>query len=56
MATGWRDPAVRITQWVRAFGDNGIIGSICDDYGLTMGSMAGKVLTNRGALPDAGTD
>ena len=50
------DPAVRITQWVQAFGGNGIIGSICDDYGLTMGSMAGKVLSNRGALPDAGTD
>jgi hypothetical protein len=50
------DPAVRITQWVQAFGDNGVIGSICDDYGLTMGSMAGKVIANRGALPDAGTD
>ncbi len=50
------DPAVRITQWVQAFGDNGVLGSICDDYGLTMGSMAGKVLANRGALPDAGTD
>jgi len=50
------DPAVRITQWVRAFGDNGVLGSICDDYGLTMGSMASKVLANRGAVPDAGTD
>jgi hypothetical protein len=50
------DPAVRITQWVQAFGDNGLIGSICDDYGLTMGSMASKVLANRGAAPDAGTD
>jgi hypothetical protein len=50
------DPAVRITQWVQAFGDNGVLGSICDDYGLTMGSMAGKVLANRGAAPDAGTD
>jgi hypothetical protein len=49
------DPAVRITQWVRAFGDNGVLGSICDDYGLTMGSMAGKVLANR-ASPDAGTN
>jgi len=50
------DPAVRITQWVKAFGDNGLVGSICDDYGLTMGSMATKVLANRGAAPDAGTD
>ena len=50
------DPAVRITQWVQAFGDNGLLGSICDDYGLTMGSMASKVLANRGAAPDAGTD
>jgi hypothetical protein len=50
------DPAVRITQWVQAFGDNGLVGSICDDYGLTMGSMATKVLANRGAPPDAGTD
>ena len=50
------DPAVRITQWVQAFGDNGLVGSICDDYGLTMGSMASKVLANRGAPPDAGTD
>jgi hypothetical protein len=50
------DPAVRITQWVQAFGDNGLIGSICDDYGLTMGSMASKVLANRGTAPDAGTD
>jgi hypothetical protein len=43
------DPGVRITQWVQAFGDNGTIGSICDDYGVTMGSMAGKVLANRTA-------
>ena len=50
------DPAVRITQWVQAFGANGLVGSICDDYGLTMGSMASKVLANRGAAPDAGTD
>jgi hypothetical protein len=50
------DPAVRITEWVQAFGDNGVLGSICDDYGLTMGSMASKVLANRGALPDGGTD
>jgi hypothetical protein len=50
------DPAVRITQWVQAFGDNGLVGSICDDYGLTMGTMASKVLANRGAAPDAGTD
>jgi hypothetical protein len=49
------DPGVRITEWVHAFGDNGVIGSICDDYGLTMGNMAGKVLTNRGPAPDAGT-
>ena len=49
------DPAVRITQWVQAFGDNGVLGSICDDYGLTMGSMAGKVLANRGAV-DGGTN
>lgn len=49
------DPAVRITQWVQAFGDNGVLGSICDDYGLTMGSMAGKVLANR-TSPDAGSN
>ena len=24
------DPAIRITQWVRAFGDNGFVSSICD--------------------------
>jgi len=40
---------------VQAFGDNGIIGSICDDYGVTMGSMAGKVIANRTA-PDGGTN
>jgi hypothetical protein len=49
------DPGVRITQWVQAFGDNGIVGSICDDYGVTMGSMAGKVIANRTA-PDGGTN
>jgi hypothetical protein len=49
------DPGVRITQFVKAFGDSGTIGSICDDYGTTMGSMAGKVLANRSA-PDGGTN
>jgi hypothetical protein len=49
------DPGVRITQWVQAFGDNGTIGSICDDYGVVMGSMATKVLANRTA-PDGGAN
>lgn len=49
------DPGVRIAQWVRAFGDNGTIGSICDDFSTTMGSMAGQVLAHRTA-PDAGTN
>jgi hypothetical protein len=46
---------VRITEWVQAFGDNGLVGSICDDFGQAMGSMAGKVLANR-TTPDGGTN
>ncbi len=49
------DPGIRITQWVQAFGDNGTLGSICDDFGATMGSMASKVLANR-TVPDGGTN
>ncbi len=49
------DPGVRITQFVKAFGDNAILGSICDDYGLTMSSMASQVLAHRTA-PDGGTN
>ena len=49
------DPGVRITELVQAFGANGTIGSICDDYSTTMGAMAGMVLANRSA-PDAGTN
>ncbi len=29
------DPAVRIAQWVRAFGDNGFVSSICDSTYVT---------------------
>jgi hypothetical protein len=35
------DPAVRIAQWVHAFGDNGFVSSICDPtYGAPMQQFA----------------
>jgi hypothetical protein len=38
------NPAVRVNQWVQAFGDNGVIGSICDtDYGATLDAFAAKI-------------
>jgi len=38
------DPAVRITQFVKAFGDNGIVGSVCDPtYGSTVTAIVDKI-------------
>jgi hypothetical protein len=38
------DPAVRITQFVKAFGDNGIVGSVCDPTYLgTVNAIVGKI-------------
>jgi MYXO-CTERM domain-containing protein len=38
------DPGVRIAQWVKAFGDNGLVTSICDaDYGLAFQMIADKI-------------
>jgi len=37
----WADPAVRITQWVQSFGENGYFVSICnDDYGPALDRIA----------------
>ena len=38
------DPGVRIAQWVHAFGDNGIVTSICDaDYARALPIIANKI-------------
>jgi MYXO-CTERM domain-containing protein len=38
------DPAVRIAQWVQAFGDNGFTASICDaDYGPALQQLVTKI-------------
>jgi hypothetical protein len=38
------DPAVRITQFVKAFGDNGIVGSVCDPtYSSTVTAIVDKI-------------
>jgi hypothetical protein len=38
------DPAVRIAQWVEAFGTNGVIASICDgSYAGAFGAIASKI-------------
>jgi hypothetical protein len=38
------DPSVRITQFVKAFGDSGIIGSVCDnDYNTTVTAIVDKI-------------
>jgi len=38
------DPAVRISQWVRAFGDSGFTASICDaDYSTALQTFATKI-------------
>jgi hypothetical protein len=38
------DPALRITEFVRAFGDNGVLASICDDnYATSMAAIARKI-------------
>jgi hypothetical protein len=38
------DPAVRITQYVKAFGDNGVVGSICDaSYSSAISAIVGKI-------------
>jgi MYXO-CTERM domain-containing protein len=52
------DPAVRIAQWVAAFGSNGTVGSFCDaDYGPVLTDVARAIASNLGAaLPDGGTD
>jgi hypothetical protein len=38
------DPAVRVAQWVQAFGDNGVLGSVCDsNFAATMQTFASKI-------------
>jgi hypothetical protein len=38
------DPAVRTTQWIASFGDNGFVESICDNsYSSSLSQIAGKV-------------
>ena len=38
------DPAVRITQFVKSFGTNGVLASICDDsYQASMSAIAAKI-------------
>jgi MYXO-CTERM domain-containing protein len=38
------DPGVRVAQWVRAFGENGVVASICDaDYGAAFQTIADKI-------------
>ena len=52
------DPAVRIAQWVRAFGANGVVASICDgNYGSAFSAIASKIGAHLpgGAGIDAGT-
>ena len=38
------DPSVRLTQFVKAFGDNGVVGSVCDSaYSSTMTAIVDKI-------------
>ncbi|HEY4395315.1 MAG TPA: hypothetical protein VGP64_14695 [Polyangia bacterium] len=38
------DPAVRISQFVHGFGDNGIVGSVCDpSYQTAVNAIVGKI-------------
>ena len=38
------DPAVRIAQWVKGFGDNGVVTSVCDaNYASAFGAIAAKI-------------
>ncbi len=38
------DPAVRLTQFVNAFGGNGVVGSVCDlNYGNTVTAIVDKI-------------
>lgn len=40
----WGDPAVRISQWVQAFGPNGVTASICDgSYANAFSAIASKI-------------
>ncbi len=61
----WGDPAVRIAQWVKGFGDNGVVTSVCDaNYAGAFGAIAaqiaahlpdGSVTTGAGGAVGAGT-
>jgi hypothetical protein len=47
------DPAVRIAQWVQAFGTNGVMASICDgSYAGAFGAIASKIGAQ---IPGGGT-
>jgi hypothetical protein len=50
------DPAVRLTQFVKAFGDNGVVGSVCDDsYQSAVTAIVDKIGQRlAGAPPPAG--
>jgi hypothetical protein len=50
------DPSVRIAQFVQAFGDNGLLASICDDdYAGTMISIAARISRMIGSNCPAGS-
>lgn len=38
------DPSVRTAQWIAAFGDNGVLASVCDNsYASSMAAIASKI-------------
>ena len=40
----WGDPAVRIAQWVKGFGDNGVVTSVCDaNYASAFSAIAAQI-------------
>ena len=52
------DPAVRISQWVQAFGGNGVTASICDgNYANAFNAIASRIGAHLpgGSGIDAGT-
>jgi hypothetical protein len=52
------DPAVRIAQWVRGFGHNGVVTSVCDaDYASAFGAIAARIAAKlpSGNVPTTGS-
>src|SRR4029079_19555576 len=54
--TSFADPAVRLSAWAQAFGNDGFLLSICDDFGPSMRKVGEEIGQRLGLPVDGGID